>query len=160
MAADYNRGRAGDTTTRSLMIHAVPRIRNPPRLEKRRSALHGWGVFTLDPINKNKRIIEYIGEKVTAAESHRREQRYLARGEIWCFQINQRWTLDGLVGGNQARFINHSCSPNCYSTVVGHTVLICAARNIAAGEELTYHYYSAGEAAIPCRCRPGCRYVL
>jgi len=138
----------------------VPQIPNPPRIEKRHSHLHGWGVFALEPINKNKRIIAYTGEIITTAESYRREAEHLANGMIWCFQINRRWTLDASVGGNDARFINHSCRPNCYSAVIGHTVIICAARRIEAGEELTYHYYTAGEADIPCRCRPGCTYVL
>ena len=138
----------------------VVQVTNPPRIEKRRSGLHGWGVFALEPINKNKRIIAYTGERITLAESHRREQVYLADGRIWCFEINTRWALDASVGGNDARFINHACRPNCYSTVIGHSVIICAGRHIVAGEELTYHYHTGGEANIPCRCRDGCRHVL
>lgn len=113
-------------------------------------------MFTLEPINKNRRIIDYAGEKIPIAESERREARYLRRGHIWCFRVNRRWARDGNVGGNLARFINHACRPNCYSRIIGHTVLICAGRPIAAGEELTYNYYTDGEGEIPCRCRPGC----
>ena len=134
----------------------VPQIKNPPQIQKRRSALHGRGVFALDPINKNKRIIEYMGEKIRIRESEEREARYLSKGHIWCFRINRRWSRDANVGGNDARFINHSCTPNCYSMIIGHTILICAARNIEPGEELTYNYYTEGEGEIPCRCRPGC----
>ena len=139
---------------------AVPTIKNPPQIKKRRSALHGYGVFALEPINKNKRIIDYAGEKISVPESEKREERYLRTGHIWCFRVNRRWSRDARVGGNDARYINHSCTPNCYSTVIGHTVLICAGRNIQAGEELTYNYYTEGEAEIPCRCRPGCKGML
>jgi uncharacterized protein len=127
-----------------------------PRIARRRSKLHGWGVIALEPINKNKRIIEYAGEMISHKESLKRENRYLKRGEIWCFTVNRRWVRDGAVGGNNARFINHACRPNCYSQVVGHTIWIRAARNIEAGEELTYNYHTVGDVEIPCRCTAGC----
>ncbi|MBI4266358.1 MAG: SET domain-containing protein-lysine N-methyltransferase [Acidobacteria bacterium] len=127
-----------------------------PRIARRRSKLHGWGVFALEPINKNKRIIDYAGELVDHKESLERETAYLARGEIWCFTVNSRWVRDANVGGNVARFINHACRPNCYSETAGRTIWIRAARRIEAGEELTYDYYTDGERIIPCRCRPGC----
>ena len=84
----------------------------------------------------------------------------MSRGKIWCFRVNRRWSRDANVGGNDARFINHSCTPNCYSMIIGHTILICAGRNISAGEELTYNYYTEGEGEISCRCRPGCKNLL
>jgi SET domain-containing protein len=117
-------------------------------------------VFALEPITKNRRIIDYAGEKVRNQESLKRERRYLRRGEIWCFKLNRHYARDAGVGGNVARFINHSCTPNCYSNVVGDTIWIRAARNIAAGEELTYNYFTDGAGTIPCRCRPGCRTLL
>jgi SET domain-containing protein len=131
----------------------TPRL---PRIERRRSKVHGWGVFALEPINKNKRIIDYAGELIDWKESGKRETKYLKRGEIWCFTVNKRWVRDANAGGNVARFINHGCKPNCYSTVVGQTIWICAARNIEAGEELNYDYFTDGEQVIQCRCRPGC----
>jgi SET domain-containing protein len=67
---------------------------------------------------------------------------------------------DASVGGNVARFINHSCRPNCWIEIAGDVIWIRASRTIAAGEELTYDYNTGGEAGIPCRCRPGCRTVL
>ena len=72
-----------------------------------------------------------MGEKIPIQESEKREERYLSRGNIWCFRVNRRWSRDANVGGNDARFINHSCTPNCYSMIIGHTILICAGRNIA-----------------------------
>jgi len=127
-----------------------------PRIARRRSRLHGWGVFALEPINKNRRIVDYAGELVTHRESLRRETRYMKRRQIWCFTVNRRWVRDANVGGNIGRFINHACRPNCYTEVVGHTIWIRAARNIAPGEELTYDYHTDGEHVIRCRCRPGC----
>jgi uncharacterized protein len=127
-----------------------------PRIERRKSKVHGWGVFALEPINKNKRIVDYAGELIDHKESFRRETQYLKKGCIWCFTVNRRWVRDANVGGNIARFINHACRPNCYSQIVGRTIWIRAARHIEAGEELTYDYYTDGEQIIQCRCRPGC----
>jgi hypothetical protein len=128
-----------------------------PRIVRRRSALHGWGVFALDPIAKNTRIIHYAGQKISTRESKAREAAHQARGHIWLFAINNRWVRDAEVGGNTARFINHDCTPNCYTRVVGDTIWICAARTIEAGEELAYRYYTGGTAGIACRCVPGCK---
>ena len=127
-----------------------------PRIARRRSTVHGWGVFALEPINKNRRIIDYAGELIDHKESLKRETRYLERGEIWCFTVNRRWVRDAHAGGNVARFINHACKPNCYTEISGHTIWIRAARNIEAGEELSYDYHTDGEQVIECRCRPGC----
>ncbi len=129
-------------------------------ITRRRSKLHGWGVFAARPINKNTRIVDYAGEKISHQESLRRERRYMRDGKIWCFQINRRWVRDAAVGGNVARFINHSCRPNCYVHIVGDTIWIRAARNIRRGEELTYDYMTDGEGQIRCRCRPGCQRLL
>lgn len=127
-----------------------------PKIVRRRSRLHGWGVFAAEPINKNKYIIDYAGELIPQKESEKREARYLRQGRIWCFRVNRAWSRDANVGGNIARFINHSCTPNCYSQVVGTTIWIRAARHIRKGEELTYDYHTEGAKTIPCRCRPGC----
>ena len=118
------------------------------------------GVFALEPITKNTRIVAYAGEKISQREVARREARDLPRGRIWCFTINRRWGRDASRGGNIARYINHACRPNCYAEVVGDVIWIRAARNIRRGEELSYHYHTGGTAGIPCQCRPGCATVL
>ena len=125
-------------------------------IERRKSRIAGWGVYATERIPKNKRIIDYQGEKITHKESLERENKYLEKGRIWCFTLNRRWVIDAGVGGNIARFINHSCTPNCYTMVKGDTIWIVAARNIRKGEELTYDYSTDGAKTIPCRCRPGC----
>jgi SET domain-containing protein len=129
-------------------------------ITRRRSTLHGWGVFANERINKNKRIVDYAGERISHQESLRRERRYIKKGTIWCFQINRRWVRDAAVGGNVARFINHSCHPNCYVHIVRDTIWIRAARNIRKGEELTYDYMTDGEGHIKCRCRADCQRLL
>ena len=127
-----------------------------PRIVRRKSKVHGFGVFAKEDINKNRRILDYAGELIDHKESYKRETRYLKKGCIWCFTVNRRWVRDGNVGGNDARFINHACKPNCYSQVIGREVWIRAAKNIKAGEELSYDYYTDGDQIIQCKCRPGC----
>ena len=127
-----------------------------PAIKRKRSKLHGWGIFAMEDINKNKRIVTYAGEKIGTKESEQREDRYLRRGQIWCFRINRRWVIDGNVGGNLARFINHACTPNCYANIIDGTIWIIAGKHVERGEELTYNYYTDGVKEIPCRCRPGC----
>jgi SET domain-containing protein len=129
-------------------------------ITRRRSKVHGWGVFATQNIPKNKRIIDYAGEKISHQESLKRERRYMRRGDIWCFQINRRWVRDASVGGNLARFINHSCLGNCYVHIVGDTIWIRASRNIRKGEELSYDYMTDGEGQIRCKCKPGCQRLL
>ena len=128
-----------------------------PKLTRRRSRLHGFGVFAAAPINKNKRIIDYDGELIRNSDSAEREARYLEQGCIWVFRISRVWSRDAAVGGNIARFINHSCTPNCWFEVVDKTIWIRASRLIRAGEELTYDYATVGDHTIRCRCRPGCK---
>jgi uncharacterized protein len=127
---------------------------------KRRSKIHGWGVFATETIPKNKRIIHYAGEKISNQVSLKREARYIKRGHIWCFKLTNRTVVDAGVGGNDARYINHSCRPNCYIDIKDGVIWIRAARTIAKGEELSYDYNTDGEGLIRCRCRAGCQRLL
>jgi uncharacterized protein len=127
---------------------------------KRRSKIHGWGVFANETIPKNKRIIHYAGEKISNQVSLKREARYIKRGHIWCFKLTNRTVIDAGVGGNDARYINHSCRPNCYIDIKDGVIWIRAARTIAKGEELSYDYNTDGEGLIRCRCRAGCQRLL
>lgn len=141
-------------------IVKLPETLALPAIERRRSSVHGWGVFALERIAKNRRIIYYSGQLVPSKESHDREASYLERGCIWCFELSTRWAVDANFGGNVARFINHACKPNCYSQIVDGIIWIRAGRTIEAGEELSYNYNTGGTAEIPCQCRPGCTGVL
>ena len=117
-------------------------------------------MFATRPIAKNTRIIDYAGEKIDNRESLKREARYLKKGHIWCFTLNRNWAIDAAVGGNAARFINHSCRGNCYVQIIKGVIWIRASRTIRKGEELSYNYHTDGAAEIPCRCRPGCQGML
>jgi SET domain-containing protein len=117
-------------------------------------------VYATESIPKNKRIIDYAGEKISNQESLKRERRYIKDGHIWCFKLTNRTVIDAGVGGNVARFINHSCRPNCYIDIRDGVIWIRASRAIRKGEELTYDYHTDGEGLIPCRCRKGCQRLL
>jgi SET domain-containing protein len=78
-------------------------------------------------------IVEYTGRHVTNEEADRMTTRYL-------FELNDHWAIDGSARSNTARYINHSCDPNCEAEVEDGRVLISAARDIVKGEELTYDY--------------------
>ena len=129
-------------------------------IEKRRSKIHGWGVYATETIPKNTRIIDYAGEKISNQESLRRERRYIRDGHLWCFKLTNRTVIDAAVGGNLARFINHSCRPNCYVHIAGGVIWIRASRTIRRGEEVTYNYHTDGEGLIECRCRSGCQGLI
>jgi SET domain-containing protein len=129
-------------------------------IQKKKSRIQGWGVFATAAIPKNKRIIHYAGERILNQESLKRERRYIQRGHIWCFKLTNRSVIDAGVGGNDARFINHSCKPNCYIDIKDGVIWIRAARTIKRGEELTYDYNTDGEGLIKCRCSSGCQRLL
>ena len=110
----------------------------------------GLGLFAGEPIKKGTKIIEYVGEKVTADEANRRGGKYL-------FEINSKWTIDGTTRKNTARYVNHSCDPNCEADVRNGKIFILAKKNITTGEELTYDY---GEEYFDEHIKPfGCRCV-
>lgn len=133
-----------------------------PKIERKKSKLHGYGIFALETINKNKRIIDYAGELISNKQSESREDRYLKKGCIWVFRVNRNWSRDAAVGGNDARFINHSCTPNCWIEVDAKTktIWVRASKTIRKGQELVYDYNTEGDKVIPCKCRPGCKTKL
>ena len=140
----------------------MPKAVTLPKIERKKSKLHGYGVFALETINKNKRIIDYAGELISNKQSESREDRYLSKGCIWVFRVNRNWSRDANVGGNIARFINHSCVPNCWIEVdmKTKTIWVRAAKQIRKGQELVYDYNTEGDKVIPCKCRPGCKTKL
>ncbi|HVN45875.1 MAG TPA: SET domain-containing protein-lysine N-methyltransferase [Steroidobacteraceae bacterium] len=132
-----------------------------PLLEVRASPLHGLGVFAARRISKGTRIIEYLGERVSHAEADRRyEHKDANDAHTFLFIVDARTVIDAGVGGNEARFVNHSCDPNCESVIENRRVFIEAVRRIEPGEELTYDYQIQREADDPpdvdaifaCRC--------
>ncbi|MBI1177892.1 SET domain-containing protein-lysine N-methyltransferase [bacterium] len=116
----------------------------------RRSNIHGMGGFALKTIRKGSRIIEYVGEKMDKKESLRRCE----DGNVYVFEINDEWDIDGSVDWNPARWINQSCSANAETDVIKNRVWIMATRTIRAGEEITYNYnFDLSEYEdYPCNC--------
>ncbi len=130
------------------------RTTQPPayRLILRSSAIHGRGCYAGEPIPVGAFIIEYTGERIPAEEAYRREADR-GRPGIYTFWTGEDAAIDGLNGGNESRFINHCCTPNCDYRIENGRVLIHAARPIAAGEELSIDYsYSPEGERIPCGC--------
>ncbi len=93
----------------------------------------GLGLFARRPIKKGETVIEYIGERIRSSEGDERDNRYI-------FNINTRFDIDGSPRYNTARYINHSCRPNCEAINRRGRIFIVAKRNIKEGEELAYHY--------------------
>ena len=130
-------------------------------IEVRDSALHGLGVFATKRIKKGARVVEYLGERVSHAEADRRyDDKDESDNHTFLFIVDGRTVIDAGVDGNEARFINHGCDPNCESVIQERRVFIEAIRDIAPGEELTYDYQIQREAHDPpnidvifaCRC--------
>ena len=116
------------------------------------STIHGLGGFAKQNLPRGTPVIEYLGEKIAKDESARRCE---ANNE-YIFAVDEQHDLDGSVEWNPARFINHSCAPNCEAEVREGRIWIVAARDIGAGEELTFNYGFDLEdyRNYPCRC--GC----
>lgn len=132
-----------------------------PLFEVRRSEVHGSGAFALRRIRKGTRIVEYLGERISHAEADRRyETKEADDAHTFLFIVDARTVIDAGVDGNDARFFNHSCNPNCESVIEKRRVFIEATRTIEPGEEMTYDYQIQREEDDPpgidevfaCRC--------
>ncbi len=127
----------------------------------RQSSIHDRGIFAARDIRKGERIIEYLGERITKAESERRATARIdaaakdGGGAVYIFTLNKRHDIDGNVDWNPARLINHSCSPNCEAVIARGRIWIAARRAIRAGEELSYDYGFDLDSweEHPCLCR-------
>ena len=104
--------------------------------EVKPSRIHGTGVFARTALAEGTRIVEYLGERVTKEESLRRRQ----GGNFFVFIVTDQFDIDGAVDWNPARFINHSCAPNCEARLADERIWISALRDLRAGEELTFNY--------------------
>jgi SET domain-containing protein len=134
-----------------------------PLFEIRKSPIQGVGAFALHRIRKGTLIAEYTGERIGNAEADRRYNlARMKRHHTFLFIVTQRTVVDAAVGGNDSRFINHSCDPNCETYIEGGQIFIEAIRDIPAGAELAYDYLYDRDAEdegkedieekYPCRC--------
>ena len=124
-------------------------------IQFRHSRIHGTGGYARKAISAGTRVIEYVGERITKAES-------LVQCEadnVYIFTLDEEFDINGNVDWNPARFLNHGCAPNCETELDEGRVWVLALRDIQTGEELTFNYgYGLEEYADnPCRCgAPAC----
>ena len=111
------------------------------------SKIHGKGVYASQDIKKNIKIIEYIGEKISKSEGDKRSERRIKKylnskqtGSVYIFELNSKYDIDGSFGYNKARYINHSCNPNCEVDIIKGHIWIISIKNIKKGQELCYDY--------------------
>jgi len=111
------------------------------RIVVRSSPVHGRGVFALTQIRANEQILEYKGKRVSWAQAQRQYARSAAEdGHTFYFDLDDGRVIDGAQGGNSARWVNHSCAPNCEAEQDGSRVFFLALRDIKPGEELFIDY--------------------
>ncbi|PHX97507.1 MAG: SET domain-containing protein-lysine N-methyltransferase [Gemmatimonadetes bacterium] len=107
----------------------------------RKSRIAGKGAFANRTIKKGERLIEYLGERLTHAQSDARYDDHAGGAHhTFLFNANPSTVIDAYVGGNDARFINHSCAPNCESEIERGRVFVDAIKRIRKGGELFYDY--------------------
>jgi SET domain-containing protein len=136
-------------------------------MELRRSAIHGLGAFALQDIPKGTQIIEYVGEKIGNREADRRyDDAAMKRHHTFLFILNDRTCVDAAFDGNESRFLNHSCAPNCEAVISRGHIWIESKTKIPAGTELVYDYQFEDDPKYTeedlrfyaCRCgAPNCR---
>jgi hypothetical protein len=138
-----------------------PRRRRLPLFEVRHSPIHGYGVFAARRIRKGTTVVEYLGDRVSHAQADARyEDKDPDDNHTFLFTVDAKTVIDGGVNGNEARYINHGCDPNCESTTRNKRIFIDAIRTIQPGEELAYDYQiqrDSDDAAnvdevFACRC--------
>jgi uncharacterized protein len=151
----------GTRSSKSKAVSKNAPIATSPLIKARNSKIHGRGVYAIAPIKKGTRVIEYLGDRISHAEADRRfGNKSDDDGHTFLFIASNRTVIDAGVGGNDARFINHSCNPNCETVIEGSRVFIDAIRHIKPGEELGYDYQLTWEstdepeelALYACRC--------
>ena len=138
-----------------------PRI-NPKcanfKLAIRASKIHRYGVYAVERIPANRKVIEYTGELINRAETKRRGE-----GEYtYLFTLNNYWTVDGAFGGSGAEIINHSCEPNVVARIMKGHIIYMSLREIEPGEELAVDYnftFTGDRSACACGSK-NCRGIM
>jgi len=168
LAADVNEA-VGGTTPSDVMKFNQLKVRKK-RLKLEKSVIHDWGLFAMEKISKDEMIVEYIGQVIRQSVADDREKKYekLGIGSSYLFRLDQDTIIDSTYQGNLARFINHSCDPNCYARIISvenqRKIVIYSKRDIEVGEEISYDYqfeFEPEENKIICLCgSKNCRGTL
>ncbi len=133
--------RVAKTTDPKAPVLRTASVPQHPSIEVRSSGVHGKGVFATAALPKGETLIEYVGELLTWAKAQKRHPHNPAEpNHTFFFHIDDKHVIDAAVGGNDARWINHACAPNCEADEVEGRVFIKTLRKIKAGEELNYDY--------------------
>ena len=111
------------------------------------SKIHGKGIIATEKIKKGTKIIQYVGEKISKKEGDKRSgdriEKYLksnSSGSVYIFELDKNQDIDGNFSFNKARYINHSCNPNCEVDIIKDEIWISSIKNIKKGDELSYDY--------------------
>lgn len=132
----------------------------PKLCEVRESDIHGRGLYATTDIKEGTKIIQYVGEKITKKESNKRaleweeEARETGDGLVYIFELDDNYDIDGRIGDNPARYMNHSCDGNSEALNTDGEIWIIAIEDIEEGDELVYDYGYDMEHFMdhPCLC--------
>lgn len=150
-----------DSTSKKPATSPSSSAASPLPFELRQSPIQGRGAFATRRIRKGARIIEYTGERITQDEADERyDDEAMDRHHTFLFTLDEKTVIDAAVDGNEARFINHSCDPNCQALIEDDKIFIYALKDISLGEELCYDYAyeraegmdEESEKLYVCRC--------
>jgi SET domain-containing protein len=123
------------------MTDSTPKKQTSLPFELRQSPIQGLGAFATRLIRKGTRVIEYTGERITQDQADERyDDEAMARHHTFLFTLDENTVIDAAVDGNEARFINHSCDPNCQALIKDDKIFIYSLKAISSGEELCYDY--------------------
>lgn len=150
---------------RDTVVHlSSSKMKKPTKSEwivVRKSSIHNKGVFAAKDIPKDTKVIEYVGDKISKEEGDKRcdvieekNKEDPSYGAVYVFELNSKFDIDGSVDWNTAKYINHSCDPNCEIEITGDHILVVALRDIKKGEEISYDYGYDFEdfEDHPCKC--------
>jgi len=131
---------------------------------RKKSGINNLGLFAKGDINKGEKVIEYKGKKFTHKQVEEND-RFDNSKAIYLFTLNERYVLDGDTKTNTAKYINHSCDPNCEVDIINGKIWIIAIKDIKKGDELSYDYgfgYDADFRQFPCKCgsKNCCGYIV
>ena len=131
---------------------------------RKKSGINNLGLFAKSDIKKGEKVIEYKGRKFTHKQVEEND-RFDNSKAIYLFTLNERYVLDGDTKTNTAKYINHSCNPNCEVDIINGKIWIIAIKDIKKGDELSYDYgfgYDADFRQFPCKCgsKNCCGYIV